>query len=198
MFWSQFPIQLFKNPKDRSSRVPVADKGKHEFCFYEVYGEKDFSSPVAFDGINLHDGTVYPAISESKKVLVSASDSAGFINFKGIMCGFSGFVRNLTWKVDISGREHTGIDIIVKCLFRKHDFRRIAGTDVMNGLSFADQRGDKSIQLKSFRFRNRNARAGFGEDKFVFLLSIRGGIEMFFESTVTAFTAAITNIRRLG
>ena len=54
------------------------------------------------------------------------------------MRGSSGLIRDLSWKIQVSGRKDAGIHIIIDGLFRKHDLVGIVGADMVDGLALAD------------------------------------------------------------
>lgn len=114
------------------------------------------------------------------------------------MGGSPGLIRDLSGKIQVSGGEDAGIHIIIDGLFREHDLVWIIGTDMVDGLSLADQGGDEGVELKSFGFRNADAGTGLGEKSFILLLGKARRVEMFFESTAFSFRAAIADIGRPG
>lgn len=65
---------------------------------------------------------------------------------------------------------------------------------MVNGLSLADQGGDKGVKLKGFGFRNADAGTGFRAKGFILLLCKAWGVDMFFEGTGFPFRAAIADI----
>lgn len=114
------------------------------------------------------------------------------------MRGSPGLIRDFSWKIQVSGRKDAGIHIIIDGLFREHDFIRVVGADMVDGLSLADQGGDKGVELKSFSFRNAEAGTSFRAKGFILLLCKARGVDMFFESTAFSFRAAIADIGRAG
>lgn len=114
------------------------------------------------------------------------------------MRGSPGLIRDLSWEIQVSGRKDAGIHIIIDGLFREHDLVGIVGTDMVDGLSLADQGGDKGVKLKGFGLRNADAGTGLGEKGFILLLSKARGVDMFFESTAFSLRAAIADIGRPG
>lgn len=114
------------------------------------------------------------------------------------MRGSPGLIGDLSWKIQVSGREDAGIHIIIDGLFREHDLVGIVGADMVNGLALADQGGDKGVNLKSFGLRNADAGTGFGAEGFILLLCKAWGVDMFFESTGFSIRAAIADIGRPG
>lgn len=114
------------------------------------------------------------------------------------MGGSPGLIRDLSWKIQVSGRKDAGIHIIIDGLFREHDLVGIVRTDMVDGLAFADQGGDKGVKLKSFGFRNADAGTGFRAKGFILLLCKARGVDMFFESTAFSLSAAIADIGRPG
>lgn len=114
------------------------------------------------------------------------------------MRGSPFLIRDLSRKIQVSGRKDAGIHIIIDGLFREHDLVRIVGADIVDGLAPADQGGDKGVELKSLGFRNADTGTGFGEKGFILLLCKAWGVEMFFESTAFSFRAAIADIGRPG
>lgn len=114
------------------------------------------------------------------------------------MRGSSGLIGDLSWEIQVSGREDAGIHIIIDGLFREHDLVWVVGADMVDGLALADQRRNKGVKLKCFGFRNADARTGLGEKSFILLLGKARRVEMFFESTAFSFRAAIADIGRPG
>ena len=114
------------------------------------------------------------------------------------MGGSPGLIRDLSGKIQVSGRKDAGIHIIIDGLFREHDLIRVVGADMVDGLAFADQRGDKGVELKCFGLRNADAGTCFRAEGFILLLCRAWGVDMFFESTVFSFGAAIADIGRPG
>lgn len=114
------------------------------------------------------------------------------------MGGSPGLISDLSWKIQVSGGKDAGIHIIINGLFRKHNLVRIVGADMVDGLAFADQGGDKGVKQKRFGFRNTDTGTGFREKGFILLLGKMRGVDMFFESTAFPFRAAIADIGRPG
>lgn len=107
-----------------------------------------------------------------------------------------GFIRDLSGEVNISGREDARIHIIINSLFREHDLIRVVGTDMVDGLSLADQGRDKRVKRKSLCFRNADTGTGLRAKRFILFLCKARGVDMFFESTAFSFRAAIADIGR--
>ena len=107
-----------------------------------------------------------------------------------------GFIRDLSGEVNISGREDARIHIIINGFFREHDLIRVVGTDMVDGLSLADQGRDKRVKRKSLCFRNADTGTGLRAKRFILFLSKARGVDMFFESTAFSFRAAIADIGR--
>lgn len=195
---AEFPIEPFDHIKNGSRSIPVPEESEHELAFDKVERQQNFSAFAALNRIHLNKGTVRPSFQEREEVLISTSDAAGLIDLEGIMGGFSGFIEDFPGEVDVPGGEDTGINVIINGLFGEHDLVRIVDTDVMDRLPFSDQRGNKSIQLKSFLFRDTDTGTGLRAYDFVFMLGCLCRVDMFFQSTVFPFCTAIADIRRSG
>ena len=60
----------------------VTEKRKHKFGFYEMNGKKNFAALFPFHRIQLGDCEIRIFQKISLKVLVSASDAAGLVDFQ--------------------------------------------------------------------------------------------------------------------
>ena len=68
--------------------------------------------------------------------------------------------------------------------------------NVMKGLPFFEERRYHIIELLKFHFRKGKPRTGFPSDLFIFLLSIRCFIKMFFQRASGTLLTAIADIGR--
>ena len=80
----------------------ITEKSKHKFCFYEVNGKKDLVALFPFHRIQLGDSEIRIFQKISLKVLVSASNPAGFVDFQ-VALHFARTVAYFPWKIDIHG-----------------------------------------------------------------------------------------------
>ena len=62
--------------------IVVTEKGNHKFCFHEVNGKKNLTALFPFHRIQLSDCKIRIFQKISLKVLVSASDAAGLVDFQ--------------------------------------------------------------------------------------------------------------------
>lgn len=98
--------------------------------------QKNFPAFASNNGIHLDNRTIREVGKKALKILVGAAYSAGFIHLKRVMCRRSGFISDLSGKVNVSGRKDTSMDVIINRLLREHDLGGIGNTNVVNGLPF--------------------------------------------------------------
>lgn len=153
---------------------------------------------MPFDRVHLDNRAVRPAFQKHKEISIGAPDAAGLVHLERIMGRSSWLIGDLSGEVNVSGRKDAGIHIMIDGLFGKHDLIGVVGADMVDGLALADQWRDKGVKRKSFVFGDTDTGTGFREKGFILLLGKAWGVDMFFESTVFSFRAAIADIRRPG
>ena len=89
-------------------------------------------------------------------MLISAADATGFINLE-VLFLFTPVVFYLPWKINVAGGKEIVINKPVNCPLTDHDRVLIICADMIDGLSFSDQRRNQLIQMGDFFFGIRDA-----------------------------------------
>jgi hypothetical protein len=132
-------------------RVIISNKYEHHLCFNEKQGKKNLSSFCSFYTVHLHNGGIGMGCHVCKEIIVSSSDTAGFVYLVAALY-LTGTVSDLSEKVNVPCREDVVTNIIVDCLFAAHDRVLILYAYVMDRLSFSDQRAYDHVQMRHLIF----------------------------------------------
>lgn len=76
------------------------------------------------------------------------------------MAGLARLVGNLSAQVDVSGGEVAQVDVTVESSFGAGDLLFLGGIDMVDGLSFLDERSQQQVEIEQLLFGQRDAQAG--------------------------------------
>lgn len=114
--------------------------------------KQDFTAFASFDRIHFHDGKIGILRHIGKIILIGSSNPTGSINLD-VLSYFAGGVAYLSWEVDIPCRKYIVSDETVNGAFTDHNGIFVGGTDVVDGLSLSNKRGDNGIKVFDLLFR---------------------------------------------
>ena len=118
----------------------LAEECKLQLLFHEMNGKKNGAAFCAFHGIQLPDRGVRVVCHVFLKAWEIPSDTAGFIHFEPAGNIFSRTHTNSARHVNVSGSKESAVDVSIQGSFGLHKFVSMVYGDVMQGLSFFEER----------------------------------------------------------
>ena len=190
----QLLVEAIENVCDRFGGVVVPNEGEHKGTVSEINSQEYLAAFTAFHGVHLNYRNIRIGFNVLQEVIIGSSYVTLLVDPNGLFL-LPDAKAHLPRKVDISGSEKSGIDVVVDGLLVQHDLGTMLDADVVYGMPLLHQRGNDSVNTLQFLIRDSKALAAFTAYVLVFLLGVLGIVEMPLVLAAMPFRTSITDIR---
>lgn len=195
--WMELEKEPVKDIDDGLGVIGRSQEGYLELLLDEMDGKEDGTTLYPFDGIHLSDRKERMELEKSEIVRERPSDPTGLIDFDTFLLSFTWVHTNGPWHVDVAGREKTAVDVGVESALGEHGLIRVMESDMVEGLSITQERGDDGIQMGELSLGDGKTGTRFGFKGIILFLSKGSFIEGFFESASGTVLTGVADIRWL-
>ncbi len=178
---------------DRLRVVAVPEEGQHEARADELQGQQDLATPAPDNGIHLDRGNIRIGGDEREVVGVRASDAA-----LGVDLVFDGLARPGLEHADaghvaVFGGQQASGDVAVDRLQMKIEAIGVVDEDMMDGLSFLDERTDQGVETEQFGLGDVRPAARLNQDIAIVPVSGFVDVVLFAQDAAGFFLAAVAD-----